>query len=352
MLHGRPYQAVFSDLGSKKYTTGIPKTIEEKAVDRAYSFTKLPNNAVKRRGGFLHHPNYSTLYVGEGTQFWKSTDMGATWTALHDFGTTVRFMEISHKNPNVIYADVEGDGLYKSGNGGYTWSLKTNPTSNFKGRYHIVISPYNEDFIYVCRQKNNQSNHSSIYKSVDGGSTWTNWSDGLPTNIYPKMLAIQPTDANVDLVYLSTTPPVSSGQLPKVYYRKNDGAMQWDDYSNNYPASSAPIAMLPFYKDSKLRIAGNFGVWESPLAEENATPPYITPWLEKQEHQCYDKIYLEDHSMIDHRDVTSWKWTISPEPLSISNANSRNPIIIVGEEGDYTVTLEVVKNGVTYSKHL
>ncbi|MFV0566606.1 MAG: LamG-like jellyroll fold domain-containing protein [Flavobacteriaceae bacterium] len=361
ILHGRPYQGVFSDIGKGKHTNGIPETIDAVAVDGTYPFTKQPNNTVKQRGGFLHHPNYSSIiYLGNGTQFWKSIDMGATWTALYDFGADVHFMEISHKNPNVIYADAynlgqtnsSNTGIFKSEDGGYTWTKRTNPHNNTRGRLHFVISPYDANTIYACRQYDSHysTNNVNVYKSIDGGTTWTTWNNGLPTGRHPKMLVIQPTNDNVDLVYLVTSPPDGSGEDAKVYYRKNNGTMQWEDFSNSYPVGSEPIAVLPFYRDSKLRVAGNFGVWESPLAEENFEPPYITPWGGAQEYECGDEIYFDDHSMIDHSDVTSWKWTITPAPQSITDANSRNPIVVLGQDGSYTVTLEVVKNGKTYSK--
>jgi len=60
---------------------------------------------------------------------------------------------------------------------------------------------------------------------------------------------------------------------------------------------------LPFYRDSKLRVAGNTGVWESPFQEEEFQP-IINPWFPKVFVNCMtDTLQFEDHSIINHDGV-------------------------------------------------
>lgn len=356
IIHGKSHQAVFSDI-NKSFSTSIPTTIDEVVENKKYIFRKLPNmkSYGARRGNLLHHPNYhSVLYVGEGHGFWKSSDMGATWDFLQNFSGDVMFMEISHKNPNVIYADVEGKGLYRSEDGGESWTYKPSLTEEYgesawAGRIHFVISPYNENTIYAIPQKKSESWDAKVYKSTDGGTLWTDWSGSISTEEYSKCLVIQPTKIGDDLVYLFITAQKNMADaIGKVFYRRK-GMTDWEEYNTNYPAGMTTIMALPFYRDSKIRVAGKGGIWESPL-ESPDFAPIINPWVDAPVISCTsDTIFFDDHSILDHEGA-SWKWGISPEPQYISDSNIRNPKVVAGETGSYNITLEVTKNGEVYSK--
>ncbi len=356
IVHGRSHQAVFKDI-NKGFTTTIPATIDEVIDNKKYVFTKLPNmkSYGARRGNLLHHPNYySVLYVGEGQGFWKSSDMGATWDLLHTFGGDVMFIQNSFTNPDVIYADVEGEGLYRSEDEGRTWTYKPSLTEEYgepawAGKIHFVISPYDENTIYATPQKTSVYWDAKVFKSTDGGTTWTDWSGSLSAEEYSKCLVIQPTKTGDDLVYLFIPAQKNiAGAIGEVFYRKA-GMDDWEPFDTNYPAGMTTIMALPFYRDSKIRVAGRGGIWESPLQEPEFTP-VLNPWVNVPVIKCtLDTIYLDDHSMINHEGA-SWKWTIEPEPMYISDTNSRNPKIIPGTTGNFNVTMEVTNNGEVYSR--
>ena len=123
----------------------------------------------------------------------------------------------------------------------------------------------------------------------------------------------------------------------------------WETFSQGYPAGMDVNLALPFFRDGKLRVAGSAGVWESPLLETDFTP-IINPWVEREHFSCmWDTIVLDDHSILNH-DGATWTWNISPEPEYIENIHMRNPKVVPGHEGNYTVTLTVEKNGESYSK--
>jgi len=108
---------------------------------------------------------------------------------------------------------------------------------------------------------------------------------------------------------------------------------------------------MPFYRDSKIRVAGNAGIWESPLSEPNFQP-ILNPWVEKQEYSCiHDTVYFDDHSIINHEGCT-WEWSISPEPQYISDAMVRNPVVVLGQEGSFDVNMTIRKNGVEHVKEM
>lgn len=350
VIQGKSRHVAFDDLGNGWI---LPKTAEDLPEGR-FIFSKFPNmdEYGGRRSNLVQHPNYyGTIYVGEGNGIWESNDMGESFELLFQFPDKIRYLQISHKNPDVLYADIIGKGLYRSSDGGKSWEQKPKLTnglygnSNWNGKLFFVISPYDENKIYVCLQNGTWSEDiGKIYRSIDGGDNWADWTDGVSE--YTKCLVIQPSNNGKDIVYLFTTS--KNGYNAKVYSRV-EGQPYWNPYDDNYPAGMSVNLALPFYRDSKLRVAGNSGVWESPLIESTFTP-VINPWVEKSFYNCMeDTLFFDDHSILDHANAT-WEWKITPEPNYISNPNIRNPKVVLGNAGAYNVTLSVTQNGQTYVK--
>jgi len=304
-----------------------------------------------RLGNLVSHPNYSgTLFLGEGTGIWKSTDSGTSYDLLYNFPDKVRYIQISYSNPNVLYADVDKNGLFKTSDGGKSWTLKgaltADPTrQNWRGRMFFAISPYSENVIYACLQNDAWSSDiSGVMRSADGGTTWENWT-GSASGI-SKCLVIQPAKAGKDMVYLFTNS--KNGKAARVFVRTTEMA-DWEPYETNFPVSMSVHLALPFFKDSKIRASGTGGVWESPLAEEDFEP-IINPWVEKQTYNCFeDTVCFEDHSILNHKGV-QWKWSFTPSPQFVTNENSRNPKVVFGKAGTYQVKLTITKSGRSYSK--
>ncbi|WP_084158163.1 discoidin domain-containing protein [Gaetbulibacter saemankumensis] len=349
VLQGKSRHVAFNDLGKGWI---LPKTAEEKAEGR-FVFTKYPNmfEYGGNRGSLVHHPNYyEIIFLGEGNDLWMSTDMGATFESLHTFSGSVMGVSISVTNPNVMYVDVKKSGLYKSIDQGLTWTHKpalsssTNGGSVMNGRTSLVVSPYNENTIYACYSNGGSTaNKGLVFKSTDGGDTWVNIAGGL--DLFSKCLAIQPTSTGNDLIYLFTTRKQETGA--SIFYKRSD-MTSWSLFENNYPKNFGVNTAVPFYRDGKIRVAGNAGVWESPIQEE--FEPIVNPWVQKKEFDCMsDTLYFDDHSILKHSGAT-WKWNISPAPQYISDVNIRNPKVVLGNPGSYDVTLTVTQNGIDYVK--
>ena len=350
IIKGKSRYAAFDDLGNGWI---LPQTAEGQSEGR-FIFTKYPNmdEYGGRRGNMVFHPNYyEMIYMGQGNGFWKSSDMGVSHDLLYDFGAQVRFLQISYHNPNVLYADVVGQGLMRTSDGGESWENKPSLTngefgnSYWKGRTFFALSPTNENIIYACLQNGSWSGDiGEIFKSTDGGDTWEDWTGSLSE--YTKNIIVQPDAEGNDIVYLFTLS--RNGQAAKVFIR--DASMNdWELFNNNYPAGNDVNMSLPFYRDSKLRVAGSTGIWESPMAVEDFLP-IINPWINAPVNHCMmDTIVFDDHSILNHEGAT-WQWEITPEPEYVDDYNIRNPKVVLGNPGTYDVTLTVIKNGETYSK--
>ncbi|HEX3423760.1 MAG TPA: hypothetical protein VHS33_10220 [Sphingomicrobium sp.] len=127
-----------------------------------------------------------TFYFGaSGGGVWRTDDAGRTWTSLFDQGSSsaIGAIAIAPSNPDIIYVgggqpepryDVEaGRGVYKSSDGGRTWTDIGLHDTRYVGR--IWISPTNPDVVMVAAVGHffGPSEARGIYRSVDGGKTWS-----------------------------------------------------------------------------------------------------------------------------------------------------------------------------------
>ncbi|HEY8401423.1 MAG TPA: YCF48-related protein, partial [Cytophagaceae bacterium] len=110
--------------------------------------------------------NKQLIYVGtpEGG-LWKSTNGGSTWTPMFDQNTNMKIFAIAMdpNNSNIVYVGTEGAGLYKTTNGGSSWTT-INFTSSKIGK--IIINPNNTANLLAATK-------NGIYRSTNSGSNWT-----------------------------------------------------------------------------------------------------------------------------------------------------------------------------------
>ncbi len=136
------------------------------------------------------------LSVGDGV--YRSADGGKTWTntGLKD-GLQIGGLAIDPKNENRVFAAVLGHpyganserGVYRTTNGGTTWERVLYKDEN-TGAVQVAIDPNNPDIIYadlwanrLAPWENGEWNgtESGLFKSTDGGNTWKKLVKGLPT---------------------------------------------------------------------------------------------------------------------------------------------------------------------------
>ncbi len=179
-------------------------------------------------------PNISAYpFVGSG--IYKSTDAGITWTYSGLAETRIISKVIIHPtNPNIVFAAAMGSpfernehrGLYKSTDGGATWA-KIFYASNQAGVIDMVASVQNPNILYVSawdRIRTNSESLSSgvsckVYRTLDGGTTWSNMS-GLPNTDNGRIgLAISPTNASIVTAIIA----MPDGELKGIYRTTNTG---------------------------------------------------------------------------------------------------------------------------------
>jgi photosystem II stability/assembly factor-like uncharacterized protein len=175
-------------------------------------------NTVYAGTGDSNLPSY--LYNGNGV--FKSTDAGETWSyiGLSQAGIVMKIV-VHPTNSNLIYVATMGNphirdnerGIYKSSDGGLTWSKKLN-ISNQAGASDVVINNQNPNILIASFWDRLRTNTESIifgsnaklYKSSDAGETWQQLTNGLPTGKMGRTgLAISKTNpSKIYAVYVDT----------------------------------------------------------------------------------------------------------------------------------------------------
>jgi photosystem II stability/assembly factor-like uncharacterized protein len=186
-------------------------------------------------GEGLRRPDLST---GDG--IYKSTDAGRTWThlGLRD-GQQIQAIAVDPRDAKRVFAAVVGHpygpnaerGLYRSVDGGTTFA-KVLGSGDDTGAVSVVIDPNHPDTVYagLWASRNGPWNLLQVYeryedgglfKSVDGGTTWTRLANGLPARSGRIGITVSPADSN-RLYALVEEPDDACG-----VYRSDDAGASW-----------------------------------------------------------------------------------------------------------------------------
>ena len=148
-------------------------------------------------------------------------------------------------NPNLYYIGSAGGGVWKSDNGGATWTpvFEKEPVSAIGA---VTIDPTNENTVWVGTGESNPRNDVSygdgVYKSTDGGKTWTNV--GLRETRHISRIVVDPSDPNHVIVGASGDPFRDSAE--RGVFVTNDGGQTWSKTLYIGPQTGASeIAMDP-----------------------------------------------------------------------------------------------------------
>ncbi len=152
-----------------------------------------PENVPGRISAIAVHPSdLNTIYAGSAAGgIFKTTDHGANWTPVFDeVGTyAIGALAIHPTNPNIIYVGTgeasgasdhyEGNGVYKTIDGGATWTHVGLDSVVVIGK--IAIDPLRPETVFVAGHGRlfgsavgaNHTWNRGLYRSTDGGANWT-----------------------------------------------------------------------------------------------------------------------------------------------------------------------------------
>ena len=205
-----------------------------KSIDGGETWRNMGLEESHHVGRIVMHPDDSDIvYVAAMGHLWgpnedrgvyKSTDGGESWEAILQVNENTGAVDVAMdpENPQILYAAMyqrrrrpwgfhgggPGSGLYKSTDGGDSWTKLTNSgldnglATGDIGRIGITIYRSDPRIVYISLEQGERFNASTayeqrlagIFRSEDRGETWTFQSDWNPRPMYASQPMVDPND--------------------------------------------------------------------------------------------------------------------------------------------------------------
>jgi len=192
--------------------------------------------------------------VSVGNGIYKTTDGGRSWKHLGlEASERISSIAIHPDNPDVVFVGVLGAlwgdsaerGVYKTADGGQTWE-KIFYLNETTGCSDLAMHPENPDVLYAAFWEfrrtawsfNSGGKHSALYKSTDGGKTWSKIHNGFPEGKLGR-IAVAIAPSKPDRLYAVIE---SEKDEDKGLYRSEDGGLSWTQTNSDFE-----LAVRPFY---------------------------------------------------------------------------------------------------------
>ncbi len=335
-VHPQYDRRVLSDYGYKTLSG------DRNVANGNSNWSKQPNASyiTGESSELIWHPNaVNTAFLGNGTSLWRTDDNGGSFTQVHDFGEQVTNIDISLSDPNTLYACTWPDWwgvkhVWRTTDGGANWTNITPNSATISANtwvpYDVTVSATDPQTVWICRtsQYGNSPNldGAHVFKSVNGGDSWTNITDAnldgeWPTNIVHQL-------GSVGDLYIGTRRGV---------YHRSDASPTWSLWNAGLPTKIFSTRLLINYRDGKIRNGTDRSVWESAL--ESLAGPVANFAADQRTVTCLaPNVQFWDNSALNGTNAT-WSWAFPGGTPATSNA--RSPLITYSTPGVYDVTLNV-----------
>ena len=159
----------------------------------------------------INPQNSNTVYAATTEGLYRSYDAGQTWVIIHDIRMAVDVL-IHPLDSNTLFvtygslnptANTTNTGIYRSQDGGNSFSLMSGLPTNYTGKALIDISSSDPDVLYASVQNFQLANPTTpfgLYKSENGGDSWlriNNQNVALWQGWYSHDVAVHPADPNM-----------------------------------------------------------------------------------------------------------------------------------------------------------
>ncbi len=243
--------------------------------------------------------NANVVYMG-ANRLYKSVNGGHSWTAISpdltlndkareqpsggpidldmtgaETADTILSIAVSRLDPNTIWVGTD-DGLVQvTHNGGKTWDRVSNNIAGLKpwGRLQeMEVSPFDPNTAYIAYDRHEMNDsHPYVFKTHDGGKTWTEIDTGLPDDYVAHVIREDPNQKG--LLVLGTDYGL---------YRSDDDGATWTKIHDGFP--TAVIYDLQFVKRTHslvvcthgrgLYILDDIVPWEQMANSQVASAPF------------------------------------------------------------------------------
>ena len=238
-----------------------------KSGDGGASFTPIFDEQIQSIGCIAIDPSKpdQNIWVGTGETWtrnsvsfgdgiYKSTDGGQNWKNMGlPKSDRISSIVVDPKNSDIVWVGVLGAlwgdsaerGIYKTIDGGTTWT-KTFFVDNKTGCSDLILDKNNPNTMYASFWEfrrtgwsfSSGGTQSALYKSVDAGKTWNKVHKGFPAGKLGRIaVTIAPSNSNILYAVLETEKAESNG-----LYRSDDAGANWKHLNSDFG-----LVVRPFY---------------------------------------------------------------------------------------------------------
>ena len=238
------------------------KPIVDPSYFESYSWRNIGPNRGGRSLGSAGSPGRPNEYYfgATGGGLWKTVDGGNEWFPVTDgqiSSSSIGAVAVAETNPDIVYIGggetqlrgsiTQGDGVYKTTDGGKTWRhLGLKETQAIS---RIRIHPTNPNLVYVAALGHpyGENEERGVFRSKDGGNTWE------------KVLYVSDKAGAADLIIDRTNPNILYASTWQVYrkawkmwgggpdsklFKSMDGGDTWIDLTSNPGMPAGPIGKI------------------------------------------------------------------------------------------------------------
>ncbi len=262
--------------------------------------------------------NPNNIYAACNNGLWRSTDMGDTWSNLLNGRATA--VVINKKSPNIIYTIIQGIGFYKSIDSGDTWNRLSSglPSTSLIGFTSLAICDSFPNVLYAGIAENGFGGKmQGFYKTSDGGNNWmliptqdfycyTPPYEYICQGWYDNVTAVSPIDSNI----------VFANGIN--LYKSIDGGITWTTPAGALPNPSVHVDHHSFgFDPANPQVVYSFndgGVYKSTDGGEN--------WTEKNDGLVTFQFYSIASAMTDTNIVTGGSQDNTTQVVNNANGNT------------------------------
>lgn len=202
------------------------------------------------------------LYVGAApASLWKTTDSGETWTELRSLaehpsrpdwepgagGLCLHTILLDPERPGRMYAGISAVGLFRTDDGGETWQLNSQGlvpalpprVDENSGRcvHKAVLDPTNSEIVF-------QQSHRGTYRSRDGGLSWDDIGDDLPSSFGFPMVNHPRRPGTLYTVMMDSDEFRSAAEGRVAVWITDDAGESWQASTRGLPQRDAYTGVL------------------------------------------------------------------------------------------------------------
>ena len=249
--HAAYFQAVSEALSARE-----AKRAEKNTSWGSWVFAGPENIGGRINDIEMHASDQQTIFLGTASGgIFRSKDAGATWAPIFDDQPSLSIgdIAIAPSDKNIIYAGTgepnagggsityDGNGIYRSADGGDTWVHKGLDQGGSTGK--VIVHPADPNTVYTAQMGDLFADNSDrgIFKTTDGGNTWQ------------KVLYVSDSTGGIDLVIHPTHPDTlyaalwervrrndrrSYGGATSAIYRSYNAGGSWTKLAGGLPSGA------------------------------------------------------------------------------------------------------------------